>query len=386
MAYKKVEIDGRGWGPLRGTPVLLTDSLAEKLDEGAIQRLKEGRAVRGLKHLVQAIKAFDKDAVLVLTDDKTARSASQFFVNLEAYRAFGQGPFFEMYRRAGRTVARRFLGDSFPKEFPQSKEPDELSGTELRKAGRNADQVLNELTRTATKRKRLLRTISRELEELRQQKRLLRSELNELDGLRRQSSISYYMEKLAELEERFAQNHHETRGKNSWQAWIYQNNWVMGTLYKTPIERVRISFDSIPDFLFPTIDGYLDILEIKRPSHLVVRQDGSHPGSFAWSSDCNQAIGQVANYIHWMELNQLALTKCINEKYAEKLGEEITVLRPRGFVLIGNSDNWSAAQREALRKLNHTLHGIEVLTYSDIVRRAKRLIELYSDHPSAAVA
>lgn len=50
-------------------------------------------------------------------------------------------------------------------------------------------------------------------------------------------------------------------------------------------------------------------------------------------------------------------------------------MKPRAFVLIGQSDSWKADKKEGLRKLNDSLHGIELLTYTDLLKRGEALVE-----------
>lgn len=127
--------------------------------------------------------------------------------------------------------------------------------------------------------------------------------------------------------------------------------------------------------MFPTSDGFVDILEIKKPSYKVIKQDKSHPGSFRWSKEANEAIGQVVNYLHEIELHQLEIAK----KLKQELSLELSTIKPRAFIMIGRSDNWSDNEKEAFRRLNHSLHGIEVLTYNDLLRRGENLIKVYAD-------
>lgn len=141
-------------------------------------------------------------------------------------------------------------------------------------------------------------------------------------------------------------------------------------------------FDCIPDFLFPSLDGFLDILEIKLPTADVILEDKSHPGSYAWSSEVNKAIGQVINYIYQIELNQLQLKERINESYTDIYSTSIFVIKPRAIILIGQSDGWRNSEKQAFRKLNYALHGIEVLTYTDLIQRGERIIDLYSQNKS----
>ena len=161
----------------------------------------------------------------------------------------------------------------------------------------------------------------------------------------------------------------ETIGDDSWQKWIYQNNWLFGVNYKKPIEKTKINITGImPDYLFPTLDGFVDVLEIKLPDNEVINKDTSHPGSWKWSAETNIAIGQVVNYLGEIDRLHLEIEKNVKAEY----GYEISLLKPRAYILIGNSNGWEAEKREGLRKMNHALHGIEVLTYKDLSDRGKQ--------------
>jgi len=158
----------------------------------------------------------------------------------------------------------------------------------------------------------------------------------------------------------------ETIGDDSWQKWIYQNNWLFGVNYKKPIEKTKINITGImPDYLFPTLDGFVDVLEIKLPNHEVINKDTSHSGSWKWAAETNIAIGQVVNYLGEIDRLRLEIEKNVKAEY----GYEISLLKPRAYILIGNSDGWDGDKKEGLRKMNHALHGIEVLTYKDLSDR-----------------
>ncbi len=161
----------------------------------------------------------------------------------------------------------------------------------------------------------------------------------------------------------------ETRGDDSWQKWIYSHNWLFGINYRDPIEKARININGVmPDYLFPTLDGFVDILEIKLPDNPVINKDESHHGSWKWSSETNEAIGQVVNYLCEIDRLRLEIEKNIKTEY----GYEVSLLKPRAYILIGDSTNWGPEKKEGLRKMNHALHGIEVLTYTDLYERGKQ--------------
>ena len=119
----------------------------------------------------------------------------------------------------------------------------------------------------------------------------------------------------------------------------------------------------------PTLDDFLDILEIKLPDRPAIRADSSRPNVHLWTADTNQAIGQVIKYKQQIELHQLELTR----------DPGITALKPRGFVLIGTEEGWTNQIREGFRLLNSTMIDIEVITYDELLRRGQRIIDLYKD-------
>lgn len=381
----RVIISNKRFGDLDNTVVYLTDDIFKdfnkrKTRSGSkfIELFKQGRAIKGFKHLLEQIIAKNTKATLVLTSDSTWKRGSRYFINYRDYATKGQSRFLSFYRATGLDVSLSYLNSYFPKDFPSSK--NQLTSQQLMKISRNLPEVLDKATKTKKSQRDLLNKTSQKVEELRQEEKSLRENVREFRKLIQQSSIAYYQAKIAELKERLAsrKKYPETKGKNSWQSWIYENNWIFGIQYETPIEKEKIGFDSIPDFLFPTLDGFIDILEIKLPTHDIIKEDTHHPGSYVWSPDANKAIGQVINYIHQIELNQLQLRDRINENYSDVLGTDIFTIKPRAFILIGKSEDWKKKEKEALRKLNYSLHGIEVISYTDLLQRGNNLISLYT--------
>ncbi len=165
----------------------------------------------------------------------------------------------------------------------------------------------------------------------------------------------------------------ETTGDESWQRWIFKNNWLFGVNYQEPIEKTKINLTGImPDYLFPTLDGFIDILEIKLPDVEVIKEDTSHPGAWRWSTETNKALGQVVNYLTEIDRLRLEIEKTIQKE----LGLELLILKPRAYILIGDSKDWSSEKKEALRSLNSSLHGISIITYRDLYDRAEHQLSL----------
>lgn len=53
---------------------------------------------------------------------------------------------------------------------------------------------------------------------------------------------------------------------------------------------------------------------------------------------------------------------------------DVSMLKPRAYILIGQSEGWSNEKKEGLRKLNYSLHGIEIITYSDLIKRGETFV------------
>ena len=381
-----VVVKNRSFGKLNGATVFVTEDLFDRFnrsdgsDKGpTLASLQAGRALRGLKHLMERVIAKHPKAKLVLTIGVTRKEGEAYFVNFDDYRQSTQGRFFDMYRKVGMEGALGFLGENFPEDFGE--ESSQISEVHVKTIQKNLPELIQRLARTKRNQPALLDGTTSVLRELSSKRKLLRREREALERLRSQSNVVYYMDALEELHQRLSsgRKYSETRGKSSWQKWIHGNSWLFGTLYLGAIEQERVGFENIPDFLFPTLDGFTDILEIKLPTMDAIRKDTSRRNAYMWSRDTSQAIGQVVNYIHQIDLHQLELTQIINREYSRQFGSLINVLRPRAFILIGTEKGWSESHRDAHRRLNYSLHGIEVITYNELIRRGRSVVELYSD-------
>ena len=377
----KVKVNNpKALGKLNGVEVYLANGLEQKLtkqktrDGNLLELFKKGRSLRGFKHLIETIKSKDDKAKIVFTDGETKRTKSEFHINFEDYKKITQGKFFAFYRETGLDSASFFLNSRFGKEFNYDK--GRLTGSQLKKLDKNFLQVLRNLTKKAKNKKILLQRTTETIRELTEQKKILKSEAEELEEIQKSSNIAIFQSRIKELRERLKSGKYtETSGKNSWQSWIYKNNWLLGIQYQKPIEKQKINLSgSMPDYLFPTVDGFLDILEIKLPSNDVIIKDTSHPGSCRWCGETNKAIGQVVNYLSDIERLQLELSRAIKSEY----GWDVFVIKPRAFIVVGTKDNWDEVKKEAFRKLNYSLHGIEVLTYTDLIRRGEEIIQRYT--------
>lgn len=378
---RPIVVTNRSFGEMSGTTIFVTSDLQDRLQgEGfrgvTFDRLENGRAFRGFKHLMEMVTR--SEGCLVLTLGETRREEDLYYVNLERYMRSSREPFNAMYREVGMTVASAFLGENFPSEF--AAEGTRTLQTQVIQAQRNLDTLLDALGQKPQNHPALVNGIVSVLDLISDRQRLSKELSEGLDQLRAASNLDRYRRVLDQLERRLKsrRGYPESSGDDSWQAWIYRNSWLFGPMYLEPLPWQPVGLRSRPDFIFPTLDGFFDILEIKKPDHEVLRIEGGH---YTWTGTTNHAIGQAVAYIASAEMGRLALERDISDRHGSQLKRRNSVVRPRAFVLIGRDVNWEEGKRESFRNLNAALHGVEVLTYDELLRRGRKMVGLYSQTP-----
>ena len=153
------------------------------------------------------------------------------------------------------------------------------------------------------------------------------------------------------------------------QKWLKLNTWVFGTEYIKTFDTRKIGIHSEADFIVESLDGFTDLIELKKSSVVLFEKDVSR-NCYYPSKDLAQVIGQAIHYIKVMEDHRAIL----------KEGDDLDILKPRVKVVIGRSSNLNYEERKALRLLNSTLHGIEIITYDEILARAKKIVSIYESN------
>lgn len=156
--------------------------------------------------------------------------------------------------------------------------------------------------------------------------------------------------------------------EHDWQKWFQQNSWVLGSEFVRVLEERSIDIHNISDFLMEAYDGFLDVVEIKRPGGSLQFWAASlDHGNSVPSSDLTKAITQASRYIFEVE------REANSQKFLERMGGVKTV-KPRCVLLFGRSNAWTAEQAESYRIMNASFHNLTVLTYDHVLSRAERII------------
>ena len=178
-----------------------------------------------------------------------------------------------------------------------------------------------------------------------------------LDNVRRTKAINEYEQMLR-----------EDRVENNWQKWFEDNTWVLGNEFVRVLDERHIDVRNISDFLMQAYDGFVDVVEIKRPEgELRFWSPSRDHGNLVPSSDLTKAITQATRYIFEVEREANSV------KFLDRVGGVRTV-KSRGILIFGRSSNWGDEENEAYRILNSSYHNLTIMTYDYVLDRAKRMV------------
>jgi hypothetical protein len=151
------------------------------------------------------------------------------------------------------------------------------------------------------------------------------------------------------------------------QNWIESNLWVFGIDYIKKHDSRKIALFSEGDLLMESVDGYLDLIELKRPKRELFRFDDSHKCFYPHTS-LSQVIGQSLFYLQKLQDYKLNIEK----EY------EVKVIMPRVKIIIGRNINFKDEEKDSLRMLNSNLNSIQIITYDDLVQFGKLILASFN--------
>ena len=174
----------------------------------------------------------------------------------------------------------------------------------------------------------------------------------------------------AEAIKDFEQMLEQDRRENDWQVWFEKNSWVLGSEFARVLDERSIDTAHISDFLMEAYDGFLDIVEIKRPQGgMSFWAAALDHGNYIPSVELTKAVAQASRYVYEVEREANSV------KFLQRVGNVKTV-KPRCILIFGRSRGWNAEQLEAYRIFNAGFHNLTVLTYAQVLARGKRMIGL----------
>ncbi|MBA3696311.1 MAG: DUF4263 domain-containing protein [Methylotenera sp.] len=157
--------------------------------------------------------------------------------------------------------------------------------------------------------------------------------------------------------------------ENEWQKWFQSNSWVLGSQFVRILDERSIDTKNISDFLMEAYDGFLDVVEIKRPNGgFQFWASNQDHGNYVPSADLIKAVTQASRYIYEVEREANSV------KFLVKV-ECVRTVKPRCVLIFGRSNNWNSEQVEAYRIMNANYHNLSILTYDHVLTRARQMVD-----------
>jgi len=159
------------------------------------------------------------------------------------------------------------------------------------------------------------------------------------------------------------------------QDFLKRNPWIFGPEYKR-LDFRDAGYAGNPDGRLLRIDGLSDILEVKLPAEELLRIDASNRQFI--TPKLAEALGQLTGYLEYYYSEY-------SQERKDETGEEILIdnygkyYKPKGILLIGRrgkemvngKSTTISAEPKNMRRLLSYFHWVEVLTYDDLIERAR---------------
>ncbi|MEZ4802390.1 MAG: DUF4263 domain-containing protein [Gelidibacter sp.] len=150
------------------------------------------------------------------------------------------------------------------------------------------------------------------------------------------------------------------RNENKLQECITKSPILLGLEYSKVIPKHKLGAEYEVDYALEKYTGLIDLMEIESSSLPIFTKQGN-PSSYLVHAE-----QQVIDWLDWVEKNN---------PYARAKMEGL--LTPKGYVIIGRNSNLNEKTKASLIRRNKAFNGlISVLTYDDVLMKAKALFEI----------
>lgn len=128
------------------------------------------------------------------------------------------------------------------------------------------------------------------------------------------------------------------------------------------------------DFLLVDAAGYIDVIEIKKPTDEHAVTSNLYRGNHIPLRELSGTIMQVEKYLFHFNRSGQSGEQKLTKKYSSELAEgfEIKIVNPTGIIIMGRDKGLTTAQKndfEVIRRQYRNL--VDIITYDDLLRRLK---------------
>lgn len=166
--------------------------------------------------------------------------------------------------------------------------------------------------------------------------------------------------------------------EQKWGTFLQKHLYLIDSKYVHVIGQLNVVLGGQRKVDFGMVDsqGYLDLFEIKKPATPLLAQSVDR-GNHYWSTDTVKAIAQAEKYLFNADRKAANLAEDIRRE--KKI--EVSVIRPRAVLIIGNSSQLDSEEKEKdFRVLKMALKNVEMVTYDELLQRLKnQMSKIYTE-------
>ncbi len=196
----------------------------------------------------------------------------------------------------------------------------------------------------------------------------------------RQSEFIKYTSLLTKLETMLAAE--ISYSERQWQEEILQIITLIYPKYIHVFKDVPIKADNIKDkfldFLLVDSDGFVDIIEIKKPFENSIMTGTTYRNNYIPLRELSGTIMQLEKYIYFLNRWGATGEKVLTEKYGNQLnpGLQIKITNPSGIILLGRDNNLTPHQKADFEVVKRKYKNVaDIMTYDNLLERLRSTIE-----------
>lgn len=136
-------------------------------------------------------------------------------------------------------------------------------------------------------------------------------------------------------------------------------------------------YNKKPDFILVDSNGYIDILEIKKPDVQLLTKQASYRNNYVPVRELAGAIQQIEKYIFCLNSSEKNEKKVIEKLKADKILDNINikVVNPQGILILGRSNTFNQQQKDDFELVKRQYKNIaDIMTYDDLLGRLHNII------------
>ena len=132
------------------------------------------------------------------------------------------------------------------------------------------------------------------------------------------------------------------------------------------------------DFVLVDKDGFIDIIEIKRPFPDFILSRSTYRDNYYPKQELTGAVLQAEKYLFYLNSMSTSEIGKLSEKYKKLLPERLTlkIRNPRANIILGRSNKFDDGQRSDFEMIKRQYSRIvDILSYDDLLSRLTNVIE-----------